>query len=205
MDTELLVDNRIEEGQKLVAELAIAGFEVSVAFWVKVADEGLWFLYVGSTSVEPSKIGDAYRTVYACLSKIPDSWVGMSEVKLIQADNPIAKDAIAIRDRQPGRMLVRLQGMRLGNLSIEDAYIYPRLGGQMAPGDILQTLIGIAKRPAGSPARPTVITLRDGRTVTALITGFNLQLPGGLTIQTVDPTSNIKQQIAGDDVVNIQL
>jgi len=121
MDTELLVDNRIEDGQKLVAELVIAGFDVSVAFWVKTSEEGLWFLYIGSTSVEPSIIGDAYRTLYACLSKIPDPWVGMSEVKLIQASNPIAKDAMAARDRQPGHLLVRFQGKRLGNLSIEEA------------------------------------------------------------------------------------
>lgn len=178
-----------EDGQRLVTELIIAGFDVSVAFWVKTSEEGLWFLYVGSASVEPSKIGDAYRTVYACLRKIPDSSMGMSEVKLIQADNPIAKDAIAVRDRQAGRLPVRFQGKRLGNLSIEEAYIYPRVGGQMAPGDILQTLIGIANRPVAAPAHPSVIRLRDGTTVTALITGFNLQLPGGLTIQTVDPTS----------------
>jgi hypothetical protein len=38
-----------------------------------------------------------------------------------------------------------------------------------------------------------------------LITGFNLQLPGGLTIQTVDPTSNVKRQIVGDDVISLQV
>jgi hypothetical protein len=91
MDTELLVDSRIEDGQKLVAELVIAGFDVSVAFWAKTSEEGLWFLYIGSTSVEPSKIGDAYRTLYACLSRIPDPWVGMSEVMLIQATTPSRK------------------------------------------------------------------------------------------------------------------
>ena len=47
-----MVDNRIEEDQKLVGELLIAGFDVSVAFWVKTSDEGLWFLYVGSASLE---------------------------------------------------------------------------------------------------------------------------------------------------------
>jgi hypothetical protein len=30
-------------------------------------------------------------------------------------------------------------------------------------------------------------------------------MPGGLTIQTVDPASNTKRQIAGDEVINIQL
>jgi hypothetical protein len=204
MDTELLVDNRIEDGQKLVAELVLAGFDVSVAFWVKTSEEGLWFLYIGSTSVEPSKVADAYRTLYACLSRIPDPWVSMSEVKLIQASNPIAKDALAARDRQPGRHPVRFQGKRLGNLSIEEAYIYPRVGGQMTPGEILQTLFGMANRPAGTQVRPAVIALRDGATITAIITGFNLQMPGSLTIHTHDPASNTSREIAGDDVINIR-
>src|SRR6185312_17372515 len=116
MDTELLVENRIEDGQKLVTELVVAGFDVTVAFWIKTFEEGLWFLYIGSTSVEPSKIGDAYRTLYACLSRIPGPWVDMSQVMLIEAGNPIAKDAMAARDRQPGRLPVRFHGKRLGNL-----------------------------------------------------------------------------------------
>ena len=205
MDTELLVDNRIEDGQKLVAELVSVGFDVSVAFWVKTSEEGLWFLYIGSTSVEPSKIGDAYRKLYTCLSNIPDSWVEMSEVKLVQASNPIAQDAIIARDRQPGRLPLRFHGKRLGGLSIEDSYIYPRVGGQMTPGEILQTLIGAANRPAGTVVRPSAITLKNGTTVYAIITGFNLQLPGGLTIHTLDPTLNTKEQIQGDEVINIQL
>jgi len=205
MDTELLVDNRIEDGRKLVTELVSAGFDVSVAFWVQTSEDGLWFLYIGSASVEASKIADAYRTVYTCLAKLPGPWVTISEVKLIQASNPIAKDAIAARDRQSGRLPVRFQGKRLGNLSVEEAYIYPSVGGQMTPAEILETLIRIANRPGATPARPSVITLRGGVTLTALITGFDLQLPGSLTIHTLDPASNTTQQIAGDDVTDIQL
>jgi hypothetical protein len=205
MDTELLVDNRIEDGQKLVSELVIAGFDVSVAFWVKTSEEELWFLYIGSTSVEPSKIGDAYRTLYACLSKIPDPWVGMSEVMLIEASNPIAKEAMTVRDRHPGRLPVRFQGERLGSLFIEEAYIYPRVEAHITPEEILQTLFGLANRPTPSTPRPSVITLRDGTTVTGLITGFNLQMPGGLTIDTFDPAAKNKRQIAGDEITNMQI
>lgn len=188
-----------------MAELVRAGFDVSVAVWVKTSEEGLWFLYIGSTAVEPAKIGDAYRTLYACLSTIPDPLVGMSEVKLIPADTPIAKDAIAARDRQPGSQPVRFQGPRLGNMSIEEAIIYPRVGGPMTPGEILSALFGLANRPPGASIRPSVITLRDSTTINALITGFNLQMPGSLTIHPLDPASNTKGQIAGDQVINIQV
>lgn len=204
MDTELLVDNLTEEGQKVVTELIVAGFDVSIAFWVKTSEDGLWSLYIGSKSVEPSKIGDAYRTVYACLSKIPNSVVGISDVKLIQTSDPISADAIAIRDRRGGRFPVRVQGTRLGSLSVEEAYIYPRVGGQMTSEEMLQMLLRIANRPGGANAKPSTIRLSSGVTVTAIITGFNLQMPGGLTIHTLDTASNTRTSIVGDDVINIE-
>lgn len=103
----------------------------------------------------------------------------MSEVKLIEASNPVAKDAIAARDRQTSLMPVRFQGRRLGNLPVEETYIYPRVGGQKSPGEILRTLVDMADRPAGTRASPSIITLLDGTTVNAVITGFHLNLPGG--------------------------
>jgi hypothetical protein len=42
--------------------------------------------------------------------------------------NPIAQDAIAWRDRYPGRVPTRYHGKRLGNLAVEEAYIYPKPG-----------------------------------------------------------------------------
>src|SRR5258708_2972103 len=73
VDTELLVDSRTEDGRKLLAELARAGFHVAVGFWVKTSEEGSWSLYIASDSFDPARVGDAYQTVYACLSRIPES------------------------------------------------------------------------------------------------------------------------------------
>src|SRR5262245_3407600 len=91
-----------------------------------------------------------------------------------RGQQPIAKDAMAARDRRPSRLPARFQDRRLGNLSIEEAYIYPRVGGQMTPREILQTLLDMANRPAGTLVRPSIITLRGGTTVTALISGFGV-------------------------------
>src|SRR5437870_5300050 len=102
MDTELLVENRIDDGAMLLAELVRSGFDVTVATWVRTSEEGRWFFYIGSNSVSPESLADAYRTVYSCLSKIPDPRIGLSEIKLVSASNPIARDAIAVRDRIPG-------------------------------------------------------------------------------------------------------
>ena len=48
MDTELLVENKIEDGAALIRQLIRDQFEVRVAFWVKRTEEGLWYLYIAT-------------------------------------------------------------------------------------------------------------------------------------------------------------
>ena len=125
MDTEILVGSQFDDGRRLVGQVVRDGFDVSVAFWVKTSEEGLWHLYLASPSVDEGTLVEAYRKVYASLSKIPDSAVSLSDIKLINDENPIAQDVIAIRDRYPARVPRRFRGKRIGNLSIVEAYIYP--------------------------------------------------------------------------------
>jgi hypothetical protein len=125
MDTELLVEGQIDDGQRLIEQLVRDGFEVSAAFWVKTSEEGLWHLYIASPSVGAEKLGESYRKVYASLNKVSDSWVSPSDIKLVNDMNPIAQDAIEVRDRQPAKIPTRYHGKRLGSLPINEAYIYP--------------------------------------------------------------------------------
>ncbi len=127
MGTELLVEDSLDFGQKLIAELFRDGFDVAVALWARASEEGRWFLYIGSRSVGPESIGGAYRALSACLSRIPDSEIGISEVKLVPAASPLAREAMAVRDRYYGRAPKPYRGKRLANLGIEEAYIYPPL------------------------------------------------------------------------------
>jgi len=126
MDTELLVENQIDDGQRLVDQLIRDGFDISVAFWVKTSEEGLSRLYIASPSVDEGKLGEAYRKVYASLGNIPSSWVSPSDIKLVNDMNPIAREAVEVRDRYPLRTPTRYHGKRLGGLSTTEAYSYPR-------------------------------------------------------------------------------
>ena len=204
MGAELLVDRRIEAGRDLVAAMAATGFDMSVAFWVKTAGEGLWFLYIGSESVAPGTVGDAYVTLGDCLFKVPDPEVEFSQVRIVEAQNPIARAAMQARDRRSGRPLVRIRDDQLGDLAVAEAYIYPRIGGPMTPLEILQAVFEITNQPAGAVVHPSVLTLRDGTKVTACIDGFQLKLPGELTIDATDAVSKLPRQIAGADLMNIQ-
>ena len=78
MDTKLLVVKQIDDGERIIDQLMSDGFEVTAASWVKTAEEGLWDLYIASPLVEANRPGEAYRTLYASISKIPGlAWIPM--------------------------------------------------------------------------------------------------------------------------------
>jgi hypothetical protein len=126
MDTELLVEPRLEDGEKLVNQLELDGFEVRVAFWVRTSEEGLWHLYIASPAVTHEKLGEAYRAVYASLSKVPAPTVSLSEIKLVSPDNPIVRDVLDIPLRySPDRLATSSHKATLGSMAVEEVYVYP--------------------------------------------------------------------------------
>jgi hypothetical protein len=204
VDQELLVDNRIEDGEKLLAELVRSGFDVSVAFWVLTSEEDSWHLYIGSNSVDPVRAGQSFGTLYVSLSRIPDAAITISEVSLVHSSDPIAKEAMAQRDRRPGRIPIRYRGKRLGNLAIEEAYIYPKIG-PMTRDEVRQTVMALLDR--SGPAQPSTFTLADGSTRVAIPIGMHLHQAGptrGLQFELLDPVTGQHQAVAADDVINIQ-
>ena len=128
MDTKLLVEKRIEDGQRLIDQLVRDGVEVRCASWIKTSEEGYWRLYIASPSFDPEKAGEAFQTAYASFSKIPDMWDSPSEICPINGTNLIARAVLEVRDRHAGKGSMRYHGTRLGNLAIEEAYIYPPPG-----------------------------------------------------------------------------
>ncbi len=46
MDQEILEDEQIEEGLALITKLVSKGCDVMVAFWAKMSDGGMWYLYI---------------------------------------------------------------------------------------------------------------------------------------------------------------
>jgi hypothetical protein len=125
MAAELLVDSRIEDGERIIDQLIHDNFEVMVAFWVKPAEHYPWHLYIASPMVDAQKPGQAYPALYASLSKIANSSVQLSEIRLVNDADPIARDALMLRLQYPGMMPTSFPGKRLGDLALEEAYVYP--------------------------------------------------------------------------------
>src|SRR3954447_5737754 len=128
MDTELLVEQQQkDDGQRLLEQLDHDGFPVSAAFWVLTSDEGPWHLYVASPAFDEGNPSDAYRKLFSAVKKTRSSWVSPSDVKLLNDQDPIARDAMDVRDQRPSPLITNFQGKRLGVLPIKKAVIYPEI------------------------------------------------------------------------------
>jgi hypothetical protein len=128
MDTESLVENLIDDGQKLFEYLPQNGFTVAVAFWLKASEDGRWYFYLVSPVVDADGLPKAYRRLHTLIRRMPEPVsIDPLEIKLIGPENPIAKDVLAIHTRVPGPRPspIRWGGTSLGNISIEGAYLYP--------------------------------------------------------------------------------
>ncbi len=128
MDTNTLVEKMIDDGQKLVEELPQRGFEVTAVFWLKANEDEQWYFYIVSPAVDTDGLILAYRRLHTLIRQMPQPfWIDPLEVKLIEPDNSLARDVLAIHSRAPGARVspIRWGGKKLGNMYIEGALLYP--------------------------------------------------------------------------------
>ena len=180
--------------------MANDGFDVTIALWARTSEEGLWFLYIGSTSLRTMSLADAYRVVYRALRTLPDTKISLYNIKLIDANDPIASSAIQVRDRYTARLPIQYKGNALGDLAIEECHIYPRAGA-MSRKEVLQTVTGLMDRTGGLP--PSLITLRDGTQIQAVPVGIEMNVPGAIQVVFHDLLASANRSIPVDDVVGI--
>ena len=126
MGQELLVIEQIDAGADFVRDFNDY-LPVAVACWVNPAESDNLFLYVASDEIDDSNFDVAYGEVRRILSGKKSPWLDRFQIKLVSSADPIARDAIEIRDRYPARTPTRYNGSSIGGTSIDSAYIYPPL------------------------------------------------------------------------------
>jgi hypothetical protein len=124
MDQEVLVDRKIEDGGRLTWRLVADGLALTTAFWVKMVDEGFYRLYIALPLLPAGKIGEAYGRVYASLSKLSGMELTLSEIKLVGADDPLARAVLDIQRHYSARIAKWMRPGMLGGVDIEKLYIY---------------------------------------------------------------------------------
>lgn len=114
----------IDAGAELVREFD--KYEpVKAAFWLKASDEDHRYLYIASERIDDTNFDVAYGEVLRLAGKMPSIYLDPFRMKLIGADDPLAKAALDIQKRFPGRMGTRFGGKAFGGISVDEVYIYP--------------------------------------------------------------------------------
>ncbi len=125
MDTITLVDELIDDGRRLIDRLVQENIPVIMASWVKPVEEDRWSLYIATPLLDEKGATRAYREVYRVLRSLGNPWVTDSDISLVGQDDPITRDVLAIKRRFPGRLPTRSRRPQLGNLAVEETYVYP--------------------------------------------------------------------------------
>jgi hypothetical protein len=209
MDSNTLVDFQINAGERLIVQLLRDGFKVEAAFWLKTAEEGIWFLYIASPIVEEKGLAGAYRVLQLSHQRLQGIPLSLSDIKLVGKDNPITRDVLAILARFPGVMATRFGGKQLGDVSIEEAYIYPAFlfsaqgSGPMTQDEVFRELFRLMNRGPGI-VPPSKITLKDGSTFTGVPFSIQSGSHRPMVIQFVAEGELAPRVVGLDEIASIQ-
>jgi len=122
------VIDRIEAGRVLVEQFG-ATFPVKVAFWLKGSEDQEWTLYIASEAINETDFGRAYGQAVVLSGRLGGRMTGFAfdpyRLRVVSANDPVARAAIEIQKRFPPGMPTRYRGPQLGGIGIEEVYIYP--------------------------------------------------------------------------------
>jgi hypothetical protein len=123
MDQGSLVMEEIDAGAKLVREFNNYNV-VKVAFWLKASDDEYRYLYIASDQIDDSNFDLAYGEVLRLTSQMHSLYLNPFRVKVIGTDDPLARAAVDIQKRYPGRFATRFGGTMFGGIFVDEVYIY---------------------------------------------------------------------------------
>jgi hypothetical protein len=137
MDQDTVVSEQTESGKRLIAALTAKNFDVPIAFWAKLSEEGKWYLFLASSVVDDQGPASAYRLVFDVLRDMPEIWIDPFEIKVVGIKDSLTQAAFAVTkpkvpngkfavpNPKPYPGMTRFGGPTLGGISIDGAYIYP--------------------------------------------------------------------------------
>jgi hypothetical protein len=124
MDQAPLVEHQIDDVPRLINQLKGDKFVVTAAFWLYTSEADQWFLYLVSDVVDLVGTTEAYKIVYRSMRQLTDLWINPFEVKLVGPHDPIAKEVADFQVHTHAPVPMHIRGSRLGNIYVENAYIY---------------------------------------------------------------------------------
>ena len=124
MDKKPLVTEQIDAGERLIREFSKT-IPVQAAFWLRERESDEWYLYLASDQINDANFDLAYSEVLRLVPPNQSLWLDPFQVKVVGTDAPVAKAALDVMKKYPGTMPTRYHGRLFGDLSVDEAYIYP--------------------------------------------------------------------------------
>jgi len=124
----MLVRDLVEDGKRILEQLPQHGFEVTAGMWLKQGEEGLWRFYVVSPAADGEHAKEGRIRFSTLIEQMPNLvWIDPNDVRVIGLSNPIARDVLALYNRDPGPKdkPIRWNWPKLGNDRVEEVYLYP--------------------------------------------------------------------------------
>jgi hypothetical protein len=206
VDQGTLVEEQIGDGRRFAERFAADGNPVQAAFWVKTAEEGIWFLYVTTELYDRAGPAAAYRAVEASLRKLGKSSLSGSEIKIISPNNAIAKDVLAIMSRHPGRLATG--STTLGSLPVEQTIIYPPSSftftqvNPMTPEEIGREILRLMNRGPGI-LQPSRVTLKDGTAFNGVPFALELGTQRAMVVRFIADGEAAPRVVRLDEIASI--
>lgn len=125
MDTVTLVENQIEDGQRLLDRLQERGFAVLAACWVKPVEEGRWCFFIASPVRDQKGPLAGYGEILDALRSLGHVWIDSSDITLVGERHPLVRDVRNSLQRSPGWVPMRYTGEQFGGIPADGVYVYP--------------------------------------------------------------------------------
>ena len=124
--TEMLSEQMIKAGAKLVERLDAANAEIKSAFWLFLSEEKTWKLVLASPLVGSEGPRDFYKKVVSAnqFSTDEEETISLHDVGVASTDNQVVqllRIAIGTDDSISG---IRFSRNTINGMFIEDSYIY---------------------------------------------------------------------------------
>lgn len=122
MDQDVLVNDRISAGQRVIEALDEEGYALSAAFWNYFSDLSGWRLVLVPKKFEGGAVKDELLAIRRVL-KSQNVEFDLSDVKIQSSDNPLVR-ALAKIARVEGIAGVRVRQNWINGVYLEDVYVY---------------------------------------------------------------------------------
>lgn len=128
-----LVDRFITEGRQLVDALRAKGYVVRSAVWIRSVDSIDWRLHLGLQDIESIGYREAYQIVDETMRALQLRAFELFDIRLTNVNDPVANDVTAKQAEWPAPIDTVFRGYELGDLPIEEAFIYAPAPAQNQP------------------------------------------------------------------------